>query len=256
MSPAVRRGAFLVAGGVLAALLAWGFGALPHFGSTRGVYGAHVNRDSVPARQIGDAVTAAGFDYRGLDSLVEDYIFFAAVLGVILALRLEPGERSGPVLDAAPGRRVPATSDAVRVLGLGLTPPTVLFALYLVAHGQVSPGGGFQGGTVLATGVLLIFLAGEFEDLHGLYREPFLERAQALGAGAFVAVGLLGIASGGAFLANVLPKGRVGSVLSGGTIPLLDAGLAIEVSAGLVLILVAFLRQAVTLRSRPEAGRP
>jgi multicomponent Na+:H+ antiporter subunit B len=232
----------------LAAALAWGLGGLPHFGDFQGVLGQLLNHVSTPERHITDVVTAVNFDYRGFDTLGEEFIFFAAVLGVVLILRPQPDEVAGHVADYSTGRAVPPTSDAVRVLGLGLTPPTVLFALYIVAHGHLTSGGGFQGGVILATGVLLIYLAGEFEDLHGLYREASLERAAAFGAGGFLAVGLLGMIAGTAFLENVLPLGTLGHVFSAGGVPILNISVGLEVAAGLVLLLTNFLHQTIVLR--------
>jgi multicomponent Na+:H+ antiporter subunit B len=239
---------FIVAAAVLASLLAWALGGLPHFGSFHGAYGQLLNRVSTPERHITDAVTAVNFDYRGFDTLGEEFIFFAAVLGVALILRPQPGEGVGHVADYATGRAVPPTSDAVRVLGLGLTPPTVLFAAYVVAHGHLTPGGGFQGGVVLAAGVLLIYLAGEFEDLRGLYSDATLQRAEALGAAGFLAVGLLGLIAGTAFLENVLPLGTIGHVFSAGGVPLINLSVGLEIAAGLVLLLTNFLHQTIVLR--------
>jgi len=248
VTPRVRRIVFLVAGGVFAVTLAWTFRALPSFGHFNGAYGTALSRVSVPERHITDVVTAVNFDYRGFDTLGEEFIFFAAVVGVALILRAQHGERAEHSADYATGRAVPPTSDAVRVLGLGLTPPTVLFGLYIVAHGHLTPGGGFQGGVVLATGVLLIYLAGEFDDLHGLYTETALERSEAIGAGGFIAIGLLGIAIGSALLDNVLPLGTTGSVFSAGIVPLINASVGLEIAAGLVLLLTMFLHQTIVLR--------
>jgi len=248
MTVRVRRVVFLVAATVFAAVMAWGLGALPHFGDYRGPYGNVLSRVSVPQRHITDVVTAVNFDYRAFDTVGEEFIFFAAVLGVALILRAQSGEGAGHVTDYATGRAVPPTSDAVRVLGLGLTPPTVLFGLYVISHGHLTPGGGFQGGVVLATGVLLIYLAGEFDDLHGLYTESGLERAEALGAGGFVAIGLFGAATGTAFLDNVFPLGKTGTIFSAGTVPLLNLSVGIEIAAGLVLLLSTFLHQTIVLR--------
>jgi multicomponent Na+:H+ antiporter subunit B len=251
----VRRVVFLVAAGALAAVLAWGFGGLPPFGTFAGAYGQILNRVAVPQRHITDVVTAVNFDYRGFDTLGEEFIFFAAVLGVALILRTQRDEHAGHRADHATGRAVPPTSDAVRVLGLGLTPPTVLFSLYVVTHGHLTPGGGFQGGVILATGVLLIYLAGEFDDLHGLYTDTALERAEAVGGAGYVAIGLLGMAAGTAFLDNVLPLGRIGSVFSAGTVPLINLSVGLEIAAGLVLLLTTFLHQTIVIRpfGRPSA---
>jgi multicomponent Na+:H+ antiporter subunit B len=247
----LRRVVFLLAGSVLAGLMAWGFGVLPHFGTARGPYGDLLNQLSVPQRHITDVVTAVNFDYRGFDTLGEEFIFFAAVLGVVLILRAQHDEGPGHIADYATGRAVPPTSDAVRVLGLGLTPPTVLFGIYVVAHGHLTPGGGFQGGVILATGVLLIYLAGEFVDLHGLYTDTALERAEAVGAGGYIAIGLLGLLTGSSFLANVLPYGTTGQLFSAGTVPLINLAVGLEIAAGLVLLLTAFLRQTLVLRALP-----
>ena len=255
MTPRVRRVVFVLAAGTLAVLLARGFGALPAFGRFGGSYGLLLNQISVPQRHITDVVTAVNFDFRGFDTLGEEFIFFAAVLGVALILRAQPDEGPGHIADFATGRAVPPTSDAVRVLGLGLTPPTVLFSIYVVSHGHLTPGGGFQGGVILATGVLLIYLAGEFDDMHGLYSEAALERAEAVGAGSYVIIGLLGLVAGSTFLDNVLPFGTIGRVFSAGTVPLINLAVGLEIAAGLVLLLTAFLHQTLVLRPR-RADRP
>ncbi len=248
MSSRTRVAVFVVAIAVVGGVLAWTCGALTPFGQFQGAYGALLNHVSVREHHITDVVTAVNFDYRGFDTLGEEFIFLAAVLGVALILRAQPGERAGHVADFATGRAVPPTSDAVRVLGLGLTPLIVLFGLYVVAHGHLTPGGGFQGGVVLATGVLLIYLAGEFDDMHGLYTEVVLERSEAVGGAAFIVVGFVGMFAGGAFLENVLPTGRIGSVFSAGTIPIINASVGLEIAAGLVLILSTFLHQTIVLR--------
>ena len=254
MTPRSRLLVFLPAGAVLAVVLTWALGALPHFGDYRGPYGYVLNQVAVPERHVTDAVTAVSIDYRGFDTLGEAFIFLVSVLGVAVVLR---AQRNGPgqVEDYAPGRAVPPTSDAVRVLGLGLTPPTALFGIYVVLHGHLTPGGGFQGGVILATGALLIYLAGEFDELHGLYTEVTLERAQAFGAGSYVALGGLGLIAGSTFLANRLPLGRVGQVFSAGTVPLDNLAVGLEVAAGLVLLITAFLHQTLrTTRSNDPLG--
>jgi len=82
--------------------------------------------------------------------------------------------------------------------------PTVLFAIYVIAHGHLTPGGGFQGGVVLATAVLLVYLAGEYQHLHGLYPDRAIEGLEAGGAAAYVALGIAGLALSGSFLATGL----------------------------------------------------
>ena len=151
VTPRARLVLFLATAPILGGLLLWGFAGLPAFGHSPSPYGRVLNAASVPERHITDVVTAVNLDYRGFDTLGEEFIFFAAAIGVVLILREQADERPGHVEDFATGRAVPPSSDAVRVLALGLTPLSVLFGIDIVAHGQLTPGGGFQGGVVLAT---------------------------------------------------------------------------------------------------------
>ena len=251
MTRRTRLRLFLVSAAVLAVVVIAGFGKLPVFGHPGPTLGAVLNTLSVPQRHITDVVTAVNFTYRGVDTLAEEFIFFAAVTAVVLLLAPGNDEQADHASDAATGRWVPQTSDAVRVLALALVGPTILFGLYIVAHGHLTPGGGFQGGVVLATGVLLVYLAGEYTHLHGLYPDTVVEGIELGGASAFVVIGLIGLAVGGTFLATWGPLGRIGQVNSAGNVPLLNLSVGAEIGAGFVLLLSAFLRQTIVLRRHP-----
>jgi multicomponent Na+:H+ antiporter subunit B len=211
-------------------------------------YAAFVNRVAVPERQITDAVTAVNFDIRGFDTLGEEFIMFASVLGVALLLRRHRDERDGPPLDRARGRAVPAPSDAVRILTVALVGPLVLFGIYVVVHGQATPGGGFQGGVVLATAPLLIYLAGEYGSLRRVAPRWLVETGEALGAAGYVAVGAAAMFRNERFLQNFMPLGRAGDVFSGGTVALLDLTVGLEVAGGFILLLLMFLEETLVRR--------
>jgi multicomponent Na+:H+ antiporter subunit B len=248
VSPSVRRRVFLIAAAGVGVLLLWGMSGLPGFAAEHGVYAATLNRVAVGERHATNVVAAVTFDYRGLDTMGEEYILFAAVVGVAILLRAQRDEAEAPPEEAAGERRVPGTSNAVRVLGLTLLGPIVLFGLYVIAHGHLTPGGGFQGGVVLATGALLVFLSGEYVTLRRVSPEALLDLAEASGGGGYVAVGLLGLVAGGSFLLNLFPLGQPGALLSAGTIPLINVAVGLEVAGGLVLLLYEFLEQALVLR--------
>src|SRR5579872_5380538 len=146
MNRKTRKWLFLASACGLAAVFVLGFLKLPPLGDYRGPYGDVVNAITVPERHITDAVTAVNFDVRGFDTLGEEFILFASIMGTLLLMRRQEDEPAGDHEDHAPGRRIPHASDAVRVTSLLLVAPTALFGLYMVTHGQVSPGGGFQGG--------------------------------------------------------------------------------------------------------------
>ena len=248
MSRRVQAIMFLVGAAGLAPLLIWGLMGLAPFGVYRGPYGDILNRVVVAERHVSEVVTAVVFDYRGFDTLGEEYILFASVVGVALLLRASREEEEHEGEGGAHGE--PATTDAIRVAGLGMVGPTVLVGLAMAAHGHVTPGGGFQGGVILATGSFLVFLSGKYLAFRRVNPILLIDLAEGAGAGGFAAVGLLGLATGAAYLANVLPLGTAGDLFSGGTIPVANMAVALAVAAGFVLILSEFLEQTLALRGR------
>jgi multicomponent Na+:H+ antiporter subunit B len=200
-------------------------------------------------RKTPDVVTAVNFDYRGVDTMGEEFILFTAVMGVVLLLRRTSEDMPcGDEDDEDPHRRAPPTSDAVRVLGLALVGLTVVFGLYIITHGQLTPGGGFQGGVVVATAWLIIYVAGDAATYRRLAPPRAFEACEAFGAGSYVLVGGGGLVAGMAFLANFVPLTSSPSVISGGTIAILSAAVGIEVTAGFVLLLTTFVEEALSER--------
>jgi multicomponent Na+:H+ antiporter subunit B len=245
-----RKRLFLIAAAGLGALLAWGLLGLPAFGDYAGPYGNVLNAVAVPERHATAVVTAINFDYRGFDTLGEEFILFAAVLGLALILREGRDEHITHDDDDVEGRTVLETSSAVRVATLAMVGPTVLLAVYVTGHGQLTPGGGFQGGVIGATALLLVYLGGEYGTLRRVRPLGLVELGKAAGAGAFVLIGIGGLIFAGEFLENFLPLGKTGELLSAGTIPLLSVAVGLEVAGGLVLLLSEFLEQTIVLRKR------
>jgi multicomponent Na+:H+ antiporter subunit B len=137
-----------------------------------------------------------------------------------------------------------------------LLPVALLTGVYVVAHGQLSPGGGFQGGVVLATGLHLAYIAADYRALKRVRPLAVLDIADAVGAGAFVMLGIAGLITGAAFLQNILPLGTFGRLSSGGLVPVLNAAVGVEVGSGVVVLLAAFLDQAVEMTAPPPPSRP
>jgi multicomponent Na+:H+ antiporter subunit B len=250
MSLGARRRLLLSSLLGLALMLGWGVYGLPDFGQHLGHYAAMLNELAVPERHVTNVVTAVNFDYRALDTMGEEFILFAAVAGVALLLRAQRVEREQQADDEAPGREVPETSDAVRVTGLGLIGFTILLGFYTVLHGQLSPGGGFQGGVILATAPLLVYLAGEHALFQRFTPMAVIHVAESMGVGGYVVMGMGGVLFGASFLQNMVPLGHTGRIYAGGMIPLVNFAVALAVSAGFVLLLADFIEQTLVLRLR------
>lgn len=95
--------------------------------------------------------------------------------------------------------RVPFGSPVLDAAVRLLAPFILLFATYVVGHGHYSPGGGFQGGVLLAAALILIRLVHGTEEPWGLRRESSLALA-GTGLVLYMAIGFLGAAFGGPFL--------------------------------------------------------
>jgi multicomponent Na+:H+ antiporter subunit B len=237
VSPRARLAVFGCAGAGLAALLFWGLAGLPAFGHYQGAYGNQLEREVMPERHTTNLVGAVVFDYRGIDTLGEEFILFTAVMGVTLLLRKNREQE----IEDAPDDTV--RSDAVRIAGLFLVAPTFLLGLWVAAFGYVTPGGGFQGGVVLAGALLLVYLTGGSRRYTGVTPLTAVEMAEASGAGAFVALGLAGLIAHGAYLHNFLGAGRQGTLESGGSIPLVNWATALAVTTAMLLLFKEFLEE-------------
>ncbi|MFF4370802.1 MnhB domain-containing protein [Streptomyces sp. NPDC001594] len=241
MSRTARTALFWCA--ALAIALCYGIacGHLPGFG---GSFHPYADR-AVPtalARRTANAVASVNFDQRGFDTLGEEFILFTAVLGAAVVLRRARDEHT---VSPRPGRVLPT----VRLAGTVLLPVALVTGVYVIAHGQLTPGGGFQGGVVLATGLHIAYLAADYRVLRSVRPRTVLDLADATAAGAFAALGLAGLAWGSAYLENVLPWGALGQIVSGGTVPLLNAAVGVEVGSALVVLLAAFLDQALEIET-------
>ncbi len=238
---------------VLALALLAAAARLPR-GGYPGPYGTALNRVAVQERHATDVVAAVTYDYRGFDTLGEETILFASVAGAVLLLRRTRSQWQGAHdLDSMPDRAASAPNEALRLAAVALVPVTITFGLYLTAHGQVSPGGGFQGGVILASAPLLVYVATRARDLARMAPWSAAELGEAAGLASFVGVGVAGLAATGSYLANVLPLGSPGDVLSAGTILALSGAVALAVGSGLVLMLVAFVEE--TIRRDGGGGR-
>jgi len=139
--------------------------------------------------------------------------------------------------------------SAVNLVGFALLAPTVMVALYVIAHGAVSPGGGFQGGAVLATGLHLAYLAGDYVVLQRLRPVAVFDVAEAVGAAGFVLLGMSALFVGDPFLTNWLPTGTLGELASAGMVELFNVAVGMEVASALVLLVAKFLDQALVVGS-------
>ncbi|MCB2262698.1 MAG: sodium:proton antiporter [Candidatus Thiosymbion ectosymbiont of Robbea hypermnestra] len=173
-------------------------------------------------------VTAVLVTYRGLDTLGEVAVLFISAAGVGLLLR-----RKTRPADTA--RRKPRpSSELVGTAVRFLLPLIFVLGAYIFINGHLTPGGGFQGGAVLASGIMLLLLADPHAHLnHRLVH--WLESSSGFG---YVVVGVLGLVFAGGFLDNrFLGLGTFGELFSAGAMPIIYALIGLKVGTELSAVL-------------------
>lgn len=149
-----------------------------------------------------NVVTAVVLNYRGYDTLGEVTVIFTAMAGVLAVLGKERKERIHAYTDYSKVR----SSTIVRTFLYFLVPFIVLFSVYVILHGLITPGGGFQGGTIIGASMII------FTAIFGLWdaSKRISQRIRVpLETGAvliFYIIGWVGIIGGGTFLTYLMPR--------------------------------------------------
>ena len=130
-------------------------------------------------------------------------------------------------------------TDMLDVASRKLTPYILLFGAYLISNGHLSPGGGFQGGVVLASGLILPALGCKRERMKDLLSNRTLEVGEALGFFGLFVLGLAGTLTAGYFLSDPFPHSEVPHAWF---IFLLNLTIGLKVGAGIGLLSLLLIR--------------
>jgi multicomponent Na+:H+ antiporter subunit B len=141
-------------------------------------------------------------------------------------------------------------SKIVKTMASIIFPFILIYGLYIIAHGHLTPGGGFQGGAVVASGLAMIIVAFGSVWTMGKIKEKNLSLLESLGAICFIVLALLGIVYGAVFFNNfladtnflfgVIPAtgSTAANINTGGVLPLMNFAVGLKVIAGLFAIVL------------------
>jgi len=164
-------------------------------------------------------VTSVVVNYRGFDTLGEVTVLFVAAIGVSAVLA---------TLKKKFQKKIEPPSLVLNAGCRFLFPLILFFGAYIFIHGHLTPGGGFQGGAIIASAFLLTYLGCRGRRIS----ESRSKLTESLSGLVFVLVGLIGLAIGGHyFLYNFLPKGVLHSLLSAGIIPIIYIAIGFKVGS-------------------------
>jgi multicomponent Na+:H+ antiporter subunit B len=111
-------------------------------------------------------------------------------------------------------------------------PLAFVYGVYIFVHGHLTPGGGFQGGTIIASSIILIYLG--FGTLH--IPQSLTTALESLAALCFIGLGCIGIFKGGNFLWNAVGLGEAGTLLSAGILGPIYVAIGVKVGTELTSI--------------------
>ncbi len=189
--------------------------------------------NTVEKSRVANVITAIVVNYRGLDTLGEVSVLFLASTGIasILYRRKEEEEELVERLNLP-------SSTLIRTGARVLFPTVALLGIYVFIHGHLTPGGGFQGGTIVATGFLLMLISYKgFNTNHN--RMVWIESIAGL---SFITLGIWGLISNNTFLGNIPEVGSLNSLISGGLIPIIYIAVGFKVAVELTGILDILLK--------------
>jgi len=139
-------------------------------------------------------------------------------------------------------------SKIVRTITSFAFPFAMIYGLYIIAHGHLTPGGGFQGGAIVASACVMILVAFGSKWTLDKIKEKRLSVFESIGAVAFIGLAFLGLIFGTVFFNNflvgneylfgVIPTTGVANINTAGIIPFMNFAVGLKVIAGLFAIVL------------------
>ena len=194
--------------------------------------GRHYLENGVDDTGAANVVTSVVVTYRGFDTLGEVTILFIAAIG--LGAVLYTRRKQLPEVKPQPASLILQTGCRF------LFPLILVFGTYIFIHGHLSPGGGFQGGVIVASAFLLVYLGCAEKKI----ARTGLAATESFAGLVFVITGLAGLAIGGSFLMNFLPQGTVNTLFSAGVIPVIYVAIGFKVGSELAGIVSDLLEKS------------
>jgi len=129
----------------------------------------------------------------------------------------------------------------VKTIAKFVMPPVVLFGIYMMLHGHLTPGGGFPGGVIVSSAFILLVLAFGKEVVFQKLRVSTASILESVGALIFLSLAVLGMVIGGWFFINFLPKGYPLKIISAGFIPFANIGIGLKVTGGIFAVFLTLV---------------
>lgn len=222
--------------GIILVLL-WTVAYLPSFGNA-----GNPDNNEVSARYIEQGLQETGavnivtgmiLDYRAFDTFGESCVLFIASCCVLALLRIDAadGDKAARKRLAEANDRIyePKNDVILQKCACILVPVILVFGIYIVLNGHLSPGGGFSGGAVLGSGLILYLNAFGFAKTQRFFTEKVYRRVTLCALTFYCLAKSYSFFTGANHLESGIPLGTPGAILSSGLI------LPLNICVGLVV---------------------
>ena len=121
-------------------------------------------------------------------------------------------------------------------------PFALVFGFYVILHGHLSPGGGFQGGVIIASAALMMYISYGYDTARNILSPATLHKHEAFAAVCYIVLAISGIFMGATFCFNLFSDvGEVGDLFSAGTISLMNYAVGYKVLTGISFLALLLL---------------
>lgn len=187
-------------------------------------------------------VTGMILDYRAFDTFGESNVLFIATCTVLILLRNDKKKGKGSAEEAEKNDSYyePKSDTILQKVAFVLVPVIVIFGIYVVLNGHLSPGGGFSGGAIIGAGLILYLNAFGFEKTERFFTEKTYKWVSFSALSFYCLAKSYSFYTGAHHLESGIPLGTPGAILSSGLILPLNICVGMVVACTMYAFFVMF----------------
>lgn len=211
---------------------------LPKFGDV-----SNPTNNEVPNRYIENGIVETGavnfvagmiLDYRAFDTLGESHVLFIAACCVLILLRADKKKEENKnitCVEAEENDRIyePKNDKILQKIAFILIPPIIIYGIYVVLNGHLSPGGGFSGGAIIGAGLVLYQNAFGFKKTSKFFTYKVFSSVTVCSLLFYACAKSYSFYTGANHIESIIPKGIPGNILSSGLI------LPLNIAVGMIV---------------------
>ena len=187
-----------------------------------------------------NSVTGLILQYRGFDTFGETHVLFIATIAVMILLKRKRAE-----VPAEPAGEPVGGDIILRTIARVLVPLILLFGVYVLVNGHLSPGGGFSGGAVIGAGLILHSAAFGFSATARFFDEKIYDLVKVGSLALYSMLIIYYLFTGANGIASVVPLGKLGNILSSGLILPINILVGFEVACTMYAFYALFRKGGI-----------